>query len=405
MRVSEVIRSLHKNRSFYWLMGGNLASFAGAQIYLIALPLVVLSLTGSAVAMGTIAAVGQATVWFMPFIGPLIDRYHRRTLLLLSDFTRAVILLILSVLYVMDMLHFITLLVASIIIGLCTQIYNTAQFAVIPSLVKKEDLPLANTVESSLYHTTILIGPTLGGLLIAFVHPGIGLMANGTGFFLAFLTLFFINVPPPTKQPATRGFFQDVKEGFQFIYKEKLLLLTNIGSALISFGVTFSLTLLVFHLQSTVGLTPLQIGWILSFGGAAAIAGSFLSISIRKVASQRAILFVGYFGGGASLIWLGFAESFVTLLIANAIGTFCAASFNPVVKTIRQKLTPSHMLGRVQASSRFITMALLPLAAFIAGVLGDALDTHRTIAIGGMIATCSVLIFFHHEMLRLRAIL
>lgn len=68
MRVSEVIRSLHKNRSFYWLMGGNLASFAGAQIYLIALPLVVLSLTGSAVAMGTIAAVGQATVWFMPFI-------------------------------------------------------------------------------------------------------------------------------------------------------------------------------------------------------------------------------------------------------------------------------------------------------------------------------------------------
>lgn len=48
-------------------------------------------------------------------------------------------------------------------------------------------------------------------------------------------------------------------------------------------------------------------------------------------------------------------------------------------------------------------MALLPLAAFIAGVLGDALDTHRTIAIGGMIATCSVLIFFHRDMVTLRA--
>lgn len=403
MRMSEALHSLHKNRSFYWLMGGNLASFAGAQIYLIALPLVVLSLTGSAVAMGTIAAVGQATVRFMPVIGPFIDRYHRRTLLLLSDFIRALILLLLSVLYMIDMLHFITLIMASIVIGLCTQIYNTAQFAVIPSIVKKEDLPLANTVESSLYHTTILIGPTLGGLLIAFVHPGIGLIANSIGFFLAFLTLFFIRVPPPTKQPSTRGFFQDVREGFHFIYTEKLLLLTNIASALISFGVTFSLTLLVFHLQSTVGLTPLEIGWILSFGGAAAIAGSFLSISLRRIASQRTILFLGYFGGGASLVWLGIADSFVPLLIANAIGTFCAASFNPVVKTIRQKLTPSHMLGRVQASSRFITMALLPLAAFIAGVLGDALDTHRTIAIGGMIATCSILIFFHRDMVTLRA--
>ncbi|MCM2677071.1 hypothetical protein [Alkalicoccobacillus plakortidis] len=129
--------------------------------------------------------------------------------------------------------------------------------------------------------------------------------------------------------------------------------------------------------------------------------GSFLSVFIRKVASQRSILFWGYLGGGLSLIWLGLAQSYTALLIANAIGTFCAASFNPVIKTLRQKITPEHMLGRVQASSRFITMALIPLAALVAGLLGDMIGTHLTIAIGGILASGSILIFLHAEMMEL----
>ncbi|TSB45491.1 MFS transporter [Alkalicoccobacillus porphyridii] len=393
--------ALHRNQSFYWLMGGNLASFAGAQIYLVALPLVVLSLTGSAIAMGTVAAIGQATAWLQPFVGPVVDRYSRKTLLLLSDFIRAFVLLLVSALYFVDSLLISHLFIAALLVGICTQLYNTAQFALIPTIVNKEDLPLANTIESSLFHTTILIGPTLGGLLIVFVNPGAGLFANSIGFFLAFITVLFIQMPKKNwlePNEKSRGFFREVGDGFSFIYQKKILLLTNLGTAMISFGITMSLTLLVFHLQATVGLTPLKIGWLLSIGGAAAIAGSFLSVTIRKIANQRTILFVGFLGGGLSLIWLGLAESYIMLILANAVGTFCASSFNPVLKTIRQTLTPDHMLGRVQASSRFITMALIPLAAIIAGFLGDYIGTHFTIAVGGIIASLSVLIFSHPAM-------
>ncbi|MDQ0207831.1 MFS transporter [Alkalicoccobacillus murimartini] len=398
--MDEGFHPLRKNRAFYWLMGGNLASFAGAQVYLVALPLIVLSLTGSAIAMGTVAAIGQATVWLQPFVGPVVDRYSRKTLLLLCDAVRAFVLMILSVLYLVDELHIFYLFIAALLIGACTQLYNTAQFAVIPSIVKKEDLQLANTIESSMFHTAILVGPTLGGLFIAFIHPGIGLIANSIGFFFAFIAVLFIQVPlhKESNIKSSGGFFRDVGKGFSFIYQKKILLLTNLSSAFISFGITISLTLLVFHLQATIGLTAIEIGWLLSIGGAAAIVGSFLSVFIRKVASNRSILFCGYLGGGLSLIWLGLAHSYTALLIANAIGTFCAASFNPVIKTLRQKVTPDHMLGRVQASSRFITMALIPLAALIAGLLGDSIGTHLTIAIGGIIASCSILIFLHSDM-------
>ncbi|MCM2677069.1 MFS transporter [Alkalicoccobacillus plakortidis] len=159
--MTEVAYTLRKNHAFYWLMGGNLVSFAGAQVYLIALPLVVLALTGSTIAMGTVAALGHATVWLQPLLGPVVDRYSRKTLLLLCDFVRAFVLLVLSGLYLVDELHIIYLFIAALIIGTCTQLYNTAQFAVIPSIVKKDDLQLANTIESSMFHTLFWSGQHL----------------------------------------------------------------------------------------------------------------------------------------------------------------------------------------------------------------------------------------------------
>jgi MFS family permease len=395
------IPEFRKNYQVFRFIGGNLISYFGDQIYLIALPLIVLSLTGSPLSMGIVAALGRLPIVIQPFTGVLADRYNRKKILMVCDFGRFFAVGILGCLYMVDSLYIWEIYAVALIVGVLTQIYNTSQFASVPKLVQKKDLQLINSINTGIFQTSVFIAPGLGGIIISIFNPGLGLIINSISYLVGFFVVLSLNIKSNIQHIGKRGgtrVFTDIKEGFDFVLKQKPILYTNVAMLFSVFGTTLFLTMLVIHLKSSVGLDTVQIGYLLSIGGIGAIGGAFLSNLLKKHLSYRSTLFFAGILGGISIISFSFSNTFIWLAMMNAVGTISAAIMNPCIVTMRQKLTPDYLLGRVQATSRFMTWLLMPVSALLAGIIAENFGTESSILIGGIIATIASFIYLHHSL-------
>ncbi|WP_254434222.1 MFS transporter [Halobacillus sp. Marseille-Q1614] len=382
-----------KNFPVFRLIGGSVVSFIGDQIYFLALPFVVLSLTGSPLAMGIVAFLERLPILLQPLLGVLADRYHRKLLLIVCDIGRGTLIGLIGFLYVFDQLQMWQLYTGAFGMGVLSQLYNTAQFASIPALVREHDLEKANAVNGGLFQAAVLIGPGLGGIIVSMYHPGYALLINSLSFFLALAALLTLPIRPHASK--RKNMWREMKEGFTHVYKIKPIFYTNIAMLISIFGTTLFLTMMVFHMKDTVGLSAASIGWLLSAGGASAICGAFLSPFLKKKWSYRQILFTASFLGGLSIIGFSLTHSYWSLLLMNAIGTLAASIQSPCIITIRQKLTPARLLGRVQATSRLISWLSMPVAALFSGVFSEAASTTFTILLGGILAAAASIFYLH----------
>ncbi|MBM7554160.1 MFS transporter [Thalassobacillus pellis] len=389
------IPTFRRNYPAFRLIGGNLISFLGDQIYLIALPLIVLALTGSPVSMGIVAALERLPILFQPLTGVLADRFDRKKLMLLCDFGRGLLLGVMGLSHISGILELWHLYSGALMIGMLSQVYNTSQFASVPSLVRKKDLQWVNALNTGFFNTAILVAPGLGGLLLSFYHPGYALIINAVSFCLAGVLVKTISVVPLHSTKEHKAFLKDIKLGFQFVYQTKAILFTNVALLARVFGLTLFLTLMIFHLKDTIAMSTAQIGILLSLGGAGAIGGALVTNRLSRTFSYRKIMFTASVCGGGSIILFSISETFLFLVFYNLIGTTAAAMLNPCIATLRQTLTPKHMLGRVQATSQFMTWLLMPAAALGAGLIAEQIGTSSTILIGGSIATIASFLYLH----------
>ncbi|HET7658728.1 MAG TPA: MFS transporter [Bacillales bacterium] len=372
-------------------MGGNLVSLFGDRIYLIALPWLVYNLTGSTVAMGAIAAVERLPNLLQPLMGTLVDRLDRKKIMLFCDLVRSFLLCSLGALDVSGHLVMWELYAGALILGVSSQFYQTSQFAFIPSLVRTEERHLMNAFNSGVFHTAEFIGPAIGGLVIGLYGPGWALIANGVSFLASFWAVTLIPFPRLEGFHHSR-FWVELKEGFRFVLKNRLLLYTNAALLISGFGTTLFLTLMVFYFRDAAGLDAKQTGIILSVGGLVAVGGAFSSNVLRDYVSDRLVIIGGLIIGGLSIIWFGVVTSFSMLLVSNALGVLAVSILNPCILTLRQSLIPDHLLGRVQAVSRFMTWSLMPVAALLAGGLSAIWGIGSVIVIGGVIRCLAALI-------------
>ncbi|MBN8211120.1 MFS transporter [Bacillus sp. NTK071] len=393
----EVVPEFKKNFQVFRFIGGNLVSFFGDQIYLIALPLIVLAITGSPLSMGIVAALERLPILIQPFTGVLADNFNRKKLLMICDLGRFLTVGLLGCLYLTDQLTILGIYAGALLVGVLTQVYNTSQFASVPKLVQKRDLQLVNSINTGIFQTAVFIAPGLGGIIISIFNPGMGLIINSLTFLIGFLVVWSLNIESTVQKEkiTSSKVFTDIKEGFHFVIQKKPILYTNLAMFFSIFGTTLFLTMLVIHLKSTAGLDPILIGYVLSIGGIAAIGGALITNTLKKHFSYRTILFFASLVGGLSIIAFGMSNSFIWLALMNALGTISASIMNPCIVTIRQKLTPDHLLGRVQATSRFMTWILMPVAALTAGILAEQFSTTLTFFIGGIIATIASFIYLH----------
>ncbi|WP_082231991.1 MFS transporter [Halobacillus massiliensis] len=382
-----------KNFPAFRLIGGSVVSFFGDQVYFLTLPLIVWALTGSPLAMGITAFLERLPILLQPFLGVLADRYPRKRLLILCDISRGILIGIIGCLHIAGQLQMWQLYTAAFGMGILSQLYNTAQFASIPSLVLKADLEKANAVNGGLFQAAVLLGPGLGGMIVSVYHPGYALIINSISFFLALAAVLTLPIQP--HEAERKNMWREMKEGFAHVFHIKPILYTNLAMMISVFGTTLFLTIMVFHLKEEAQLSATAIGWLLSSGGASAVFGALITPYLKKKWSYRQILWTAAFIGGLSIIGFSQTNSYWVLLVMNATGTMAASIQSPCILTIRQKLTPAGLLGRVQATSRLISWISMPAAALSAGIFSEAISTNFTILLGGLLATAASMVYLH----------
>src|SRR5436190_11648014 len=207
--------SLLKNRNFMLLWSGQLVSWVGTQITNIALPLIVLAVTGSAFQAGSIAAIRGAVyaLWAIP-AGALIERWNRKSVLVIANLGSG---LAMGSIYVALLLKHLTipqLYFASAIEGSFFVFANLARYTAFPRVVSKEQFPAAVAQTSIAYNLAVLIGPLLGGLLFQTVGAAFAILADSFSYFVNAITIFFINAPLQLKRTTLKkDFYIEVFEG------------------------------------------------------------------------------------------------------------------------------------------------------------------------------------------------
>jgi MFS family permease len=385
----------------YWF--GNQASTLMMMMQGVAQGYLAYQLTGSAEALGLVGlAQGLPQLFLSPFGGVIADRYPKRNLLLLVQVVLCLSSLAIGILIGIGMIQYWHLLVTGFIQGMCFSINMPARQAWIPSLVSTEDLPNAIALNNAGLNASRILGPAIGGLLIAV--PWINV--NGiyylrvAAFVWVLYSLLQIPILGEEEKGRKRGKFVDeLTAGLRYIWShETLAPLFTLALVTLLLGSSYQMLLPAFAL-STFGLQSEGLGFMMAAVGIGALSGSlsmaYFSRSKRKgriqaVAGVTLGLALFAFGitGGLKIYWL----ALVTLFIVGMANDF----YSTINNTLIMLNTDRALQGRVM-SAYMMTWSLAPLSAAPFGIVMDHIGGPSTMLfIGGVLAVFVLLMATLH---------
>jgi MFS family permease len=366
-----------------WL--GQSVSQLGTAVTVVALPLVaVLQLRASALQVGIISGAQYVAYALLGFVaGVYVDRRRRRTVMLVTDAGRALVLALVPVLSVAGLLRIWHLYLVALAVGILTLLFDTAYQAYLPTIVSREKLISGNSRLLATTSAAQLAGPGLAGLLVAALGAAKTLLTDAFSYVVSFACVLSIRgaVESHLVEPGEGGgrretVWAQVLEGFRYVRQDRILV-SFLGSvAQFNILITAEEALFVVFLVRTVHASPVAVGLLLSASGVGAILGAVFSQRIaRRLGTGRALVLGATFGPVLGVL-TPFTYMNATLL-CFIVGTAALGASTTILKVVggsyRQAIVPAHLLGRVVATMRTLTWGPLPLAGLLGGLLGQLL--------------------------------
>lgn len=388
---------LWRNPGFMRYWAADSISQLGVQVSAVALPLAAALLLGaSAGEMGLLSASGAAPFLLIGlFVGVWVDRVRRRPLLILADLARAALLLAVPVAWALDALSIELLYAVAFLAGIFTVIFEVAFASYLPTLVERDQLVEANGKIAASVSTAQVGGPGIAGVLVGVLSAPLAILIDAASYLASAVLMWRISAPepPPARRVEGRKVWHEIGEGLRTVFGSPVLrALIGCSATSTLFGFMF-LSVYVLYLTQDLGLGPGAVGLVFSTGGVGAVLGAL----IAQPAARR-------FGAGPAMVGAQVLCSLGGMAIPLAVAApgialplvlgseffqwmmLVAYTVNAV--SLRQALTPARLLGRVNATARFLISGSQPIGALLGGALGEAVGIRPTLIIGmlGMLA-------------------
>jgi len=384
---------LWRHANFLRLWTGQTISQFGTQITLLALPLTAaLTLHATPAEMGILSATETAPFLLVGlFAGVWVDRLRRRPILLVTDCARGVLLFAIPLAALLDVLTIGLLYVVALLVGILTVFFDVVYQSFLPALVGREQLVEGNSKLEVSRSAAQIAGPGVAGGLVQLITAPMVIVVDATSFLISALFLAFVRVPEaaPAPRAERQTVWNDIGEGLHVVVGNPLLRAiagcTGTGNL---FG-NMQLAVFVLFLTRTLGIGPGLLGLIYAVGSIGALVGALSAGRIaRALGVGRAIIIAGA-AGNIGWLLVSFLGGSVTLSasLLMAIWFFSSISgmvYNITQVSLRQAITPDHLLGRMNATMRFIVWGTLPIGALIGGALGSVIGLRPTILIGAI---------------------
>lgn len=404
--------ALTRDPEFLKLWAGETVSDFGDQITLLAIPLTaVLVLQAGPFEMGLLGAAATApTALFSLPVGVWVDRLPRRQVLLAADLGRALVLASVPVAFALGVLGLPHLYLAAFLSGTLSVFFIVAYQAYLPGLVGREKLVDANGKLSASGSVAQLAGPSVAGVLVQLFTAPMPVVVDAISFLASFIGLSLIRREEPPVSPRRRDMVAEIREGLSALLGQPILRTLVLCASIFILLLSAQNAIFLLYLSRDLGLTPAVIGLILAVGGIGALGGAVLAGSLaRRLGIGPSFIFGAFLGIGGLFIVRGLVGGptqaiVISLAVGQLIGLFGASLFNVNGPSLRQALTAPHLLGRVNASYRFLVWGTGPFGALLGGVLGEVLGLRAALLVTGFSSLAVFPILFTSSLPRIREI-
>lgn len=370
-------RSLLRHRDFRQLWAAETVSQVGTQVTQLALPVVAVTvLAATPLQMGVLTALETAAFLLIGLpAGAWVDRWRRRRVLVTADLVRAVVLATLPVAYLLDALTLGQLFVVAAVTGTATVFFDVAYQSYLPALVDRDQLVDGNGKLEASRAVAQVAGPGATGVLLRLLGAPLLIAVDAVSYLLSAVFLGRIRqVDTVPDRAARRPLRTEIAEGLGFVVRHPLLrrivACTGIGNL---FGSMNSALLVLFVLRE-LGLSESTLGLVFSVGAVGGLLGAATAARFaRRIGEGRSIPIsaVVYAVAGASVPLAALGAPVLWLVTGWLVLSWAVVVYNVVQVSFRQRLCPPGLLGRMNASVRFIVFGTMPLGGLLGGVLGE----------------------------------
>jgi MFS family permease len=361
-------------RDYRLLLGAFVVSTAGDWLYKLALPLLVLDLTGSALQTAVVYSLEYVPYLLFAMAGGVIsDRYDRRFLLIRADSAAAAVVGVLAVLAWLHQYQLWSVYLAAFLLSTITPLYQASFLAILPSTVPSDRLGWANSRMQAGQSTLDLVGPLLGAGAVAALGARWALSLDSASFALSALAVALIARSVAHRPERTRATVaDDLRVAVRFVRDTPILLWGAIAAAGSSLGLSMieanMLTYLVHYRHQSVA----AVGVVFAALGAGALIGALLAPRIGRLADSGLVIIGAVLVGGVGTALLLVLRQLDTIAAAWVVVGGSTAVFIVTFFTLRHQIVPQHLLGRVVVLTRLIAYVTVPVAPLIGGALLSA---------------------------------
>lgn len=385
-----VDRPLMQNPDFIKVWSGETISLIGTQVTQLALPLVAIyTLQASSFEIGVLNASRYLPVVIISlFAGFWLDRHRRRPILIATNLGRAALTGLIPLTNAFGMLSMWLLCLLCVCIGTLTVIFDVGLLSYMPGLVDRRHLTDANSKLQTSWSLSGIVGPGLGGFLVGLISAPVTMALDAASFLLSGLTLIAVRQPEADPAPAADRIpmKKSIKEGLDTVFGSPLLRALLTQSAVFNLFFNAMSTVFVVYAVRYLGLTAIQLGFVVGSMSVGALAGAFTNRRITGKFGLGRMLRINTVFVAVMPLLLAVPRGHGIATMAILMGAQMVYGANLVIYnvntvTLRQIVTPNRLLARMNASYRLLLFGTVPIGALFGGLLGQVLGLRTAMVI------------------------
>jgi MFS family permease len=382
----------HRNFKLFFI--GQCVSLIGTWMQNVGQQLLVLNLTNSPSKLGIVTA-----VQFLPMMlfalaaGTLVDKFPKRTMLLITQTSLAVLAAILAVLAWLKVVQYWHILVLAALLGVVNTLDMPTRQSFFVELVGREDLMNAIAMNSMIFNLARIVGPAIAGLLVQWVGIAACFTINALSFLAVIAGIWMMDVPPQARKASAQSLRQmigDIGAGLKYVSSRRLLLMPLLLLALTSMFVMNFTTILPFYNQDILHHSEAGYGFLIAAMGVGSFIGATLIAARSKTGPRLRYMIGGAAGMSGLFALMGFVTNYyVACAVILAVG-FCTITFTALVNSTIQLNSEDHMRGRVMSVYSLVFGGVTPVGGLYAGELTQACGSPVSMVVSGAIGLAAV---------------
>lgn len=376
-----------RHRNFRLFFVGQLISVIGIWMQSTALQWLVYNLTGSQASLGLVTFIGFLPVLLLSlFMGVITDQFPRRRILLFTQSWFMLLAGVLALLTGLGLVQYWHILALSLLLGIGNALDMPARQAFVVEMVDedKRDVLNAVSINSALFNVARIIGPAIGGLVVAAYGEALAFAFNSFSYLAVILALLVMQLPPNPRLASRAHPIERMKDGFRYMAGERDILglvVMVAGFSFVGFGV---LTLVPVFAKDILQIGAEGFGSLLSWQGIGALTGALLLVFLGERIQKGRLLLGSRLLLGPALVGLAFSRTPGLSMALMAVIGFSLITQLVLTNTLIQMIAPDDLRGRVLSAYTWALGGFYPLGSLLMGFLGDQIGAPTATLLSGI---------------------